>query len=204
MNRNWMSYSASPFLRMSYETSVKFITNAALHCEIDNCKSPSSRIILGQNPNLGTGMCDILMDSGLWFIQFMLYQLIWAHMRDKILNWQQNHAFIHSALTFSFPTSYPFLFSISKFKFRQSTESTSGVKLALNYQTLTLQPQKHLHLLICRRRRWWIRNIFASIHHWTRHQLSLAPSNGNPIAGKGLFQVHWRSLNFGQWNKQKP
>ena len=63
MNRNWMAYSASPFLRMSYETSVKFITGAALHCEVDNCKSPSSRIILGQNPNLGTGICDLLMDS---------------------------------------------------------------------------------------------------------------------------------------------
>lgn len=68
MNRNWMSYSASPFLRMSYETSVKFITNAALHCEIDTCKSPSSSIILGQAPKLGTGMCDLLMDTGLWFI----------------------------------------------------------------------------------------------------------------------------------------
>lgn len=65
MNRNWMAYSASPFLRMSYETSVKFITDAALHCENDNGKSPSSRIILGQNPFLGTGMCDILMDTGL-------------------------------------------------------------------------------------------------------------------------------------------
>ena len=32
MNRNWMAYSPSPFLRMSYETSVKFITGAALHC----------------------------------------------------------------------------------------------------------------------------------------------------------------------------
>lgn len=65
MNRNWMSYSASPFLRMSYETSVKFITNAALHCEVDKCISPSSNIILGQAPKLGTGMCDLLMDAGL-------------------------------------------------------------------------------------------------------------------------------------------
>jgi DNA-directed RNA polymerase I subunit RPA1 len=65
MNRNWMSFSASPFLRMSYETSVKFITNSALHCEVDKCVSPSSNIILGQAPRLGTGMCDLLMETGL-------------------------------------------------------------------------------------------------------------------------------------------
>jgi len=32
MNRNWMKYNASPFLRMTFETSVKFITDAALRC----------------------------------------------------------------------------------------------------------------------------------------------------------------------------
>ena len=63
MNRNWMAYSGSPFLRMSYETSVKFITGAAVHCEVDNCKSPSSRIILGQNPEMGTGICELLMEE---------------------------------------------------------------------------------------------------------------------------------------------
>jgi DNA-directed RNA polymerase I subunit RPA1 len=65
MNRNWMAYNASPFLRMSFETSVKFITDAALHCDIDNCVSPSSRIILGLPPRLGTGMCDLFMETGL-------------------------------------------------------------------------------------------------------------------------------------------
>lgn len=32
MNRLWMGNSASPFQRMSFETSNRFITGAALHC----------------------------------------------------------------------------------------------------------------------------------------------------------------------------
>lgn len=65
MNRNWMKYNASPFLRMTFETSVKFITDAALRCQTDKCKTPSSKIILGQPPLIGTGLCDLLMDSNL-------------------------------------------------------------------------------------------------------------------------------------------
>jgi DNA-directed RNA polymerase I subunit RPA1 len=65
MNRNWMKYNASPFLRMTFETSVKFITDSALRCETDKCKTPSSKIILGQPPLIGTGICDLFMDSNL-------------------------------------------------------------------------------------------------------------------------------------------
>ena len=65
MNRIWMKYNPSPFLRMTFETSVKFITDAALHCEVDRCNTPSSQIIMGQLPQIGTGMHDILMDPHL-------------------------------------------------------------------------------------------------------------------------------------------
>lgn len=65
MNRNWMSYNVSPFLRMTFETSVKFITEAAMRCSVDSCRTPSSRIIIGQCPEVGTGVCELLMDTGL-------------------------------------------------------------------------------------------------------------------------------------------
>jgi DNA-directed RNA polymerase I subunit RPA1 len=61
MNRNWMNFNPSPFLRMTFETSVKFITESAMRCEIDRCRTPSSKIIMGQCPELGTGLHDILM-----------------------------------------------------------------------------------------------------------------------------------------------
>ena len=65
MNRNWMNYNPSPLLRMTFETSVKYITEAALKCEVDTCNTPSSKIILGQCPKLGTGMHELLMETTL-------------------------------------------------------------------------------------------------------------------------------------------
>ena len=63
MNRNWMNYNPSPLLRMTFETSVRYIADSALRCEVDHCKTPSSKIILGQSPELGTGMHDLLMET---------------------------------------------------------------------------------------------------------------------------------------------
>lgn len=62
MNRIWIANSASPFQRMSFETSIKFITNAAMFREVDSCSTPSSSIILGQCPKLGTGVFDLLSE----------------------------------------------------------------------------------------------------------------------------------------------
>ncbi|MBS1890048.1 MAG: hypothetical protein JST59_02045 [Actinobacteria bacterium] len=62
MNRNWMQDHVSPFLKMSFETSVNFLTMAACHREVDTCRTPSSQIVLGQPPTIGTGVFDLLMD----------------------------------------------------------------------------------------------------------------------------------------------
>lgn len=61
MNRNWMADHVSPFLKMSFETSVGFLTEAATYREVDKCRTPSSQIVLGQPPTVGTGICDLLM-----------------------------------------------------------------------------------------------------------------------------------------------
>ena len=60
MNRAWIEESTSPFLKMSFETCVKFLTNASVNCEIDMKETPSSDIVLGRVPKIGTGMFDIL------------------------------------------------------------------------------------------------------------------------------------------------
>lgn len=60
MNRVWMDESISPFLKMSFETCVKFLTNAATNNEIDTLATPSSQIVLGRVPQVGTGVFDIL------------------------------------------------------------------------------------------------------------------------------------------------
>ncbi len=62
MNRNWMNQNVSPFLKMSFETSVHFLTSAASSRQMDKCKTPSSQIVLGLNPSIGTGVFDLMMD----------------------------------------------------------------------------------------------------------------------------------------------
>jgi DNA-directed RNA polymerase I subunit RPA1 len=59
MNRNWMNENISPFLKMSFETCVKFLTDAACNNEIDSCKTPSSEIVLGRVTSVGTGCFSI-------------------------------------------------------------------------------------------------------------------------------------------------
>ena len=38
-----------------------------MRCEVDRCKTPSSKIIMGQCPELGTGLHEILMDTDMWW-----------------------------------------------------------------------------------------------------------------------------------------
>ncbi len=61
MNRNAIEESPSPLLKMSFETSMKFLSKAALSCELDAGLSPSSSITLGRAPKLGTGTFDLLV-----------------------------------------------------------------------------------------------------------------------------------------------
>ncbi|XP_011652120.1 DNA-directed RNA polymerase I subunit 1 isoform X1 [Cucumis sativus] len=55
-----ISDSISPFSRMTFETAGKFIVQAALHGEVDNLETPSSRICLGLPVKMGTGSFDLM------------------------------------------------------------------------------------------------------------------------------------------------
>ncbi|KAF7457203.1 DNA-directed RNA polymerase [Cryptosporidium felis] len=51
-----ISHNISPFLQMSFETSVKFLTEACLRSARDNLKSPAGSISVGKMINVGTGI----------------------------------------------------------------------------------------------------------------------------------------------------
>ena len=59
-NRKGISYSSSPLLKMTYETTMEFLIDACRTKSIDKCNTPSARIILGRPPLCGTGAFDII------------------------------------------------------------------------------------------------------------------------------------------------
>ena len=59
-NRIGMEESSSPFLKMSYETTMKYLVNASQTNDKDDMSSPSSAIVIGQIPKVGTGMFDLI------------------------------------------------------------------------------------------------------------------------------------------------
>lgn len=62
-NRIGMEESSAPFLKMSFETTMKYLVNACLNQDTDNMKTPSSALVLGLVPKVGTGMFDIVDDK---------------------------------------------------------------------------------------------------------------------------------------------
>ena len=62
MNRLGIGGSASPFLKMSFETSMNFLTAATTRGSLDNGESPSARIVLGRVVANGTGSCGVRMN----------------------------------------------------------------------------------------------------------------------------------------------
>jgi hypothetical protein len=62
MNRLGIGGSASPFLKMSFETSMNFLTAATTRGSLDNTESPSARIVLGRVVANGTGSCGVRMN----------------------------------------------------------------------------------------------------------------------------------------------
>ena len=58
-NRSGMENVASPFLKMTFETTVQYLKNSTLIGETDELISPASRIVLGQHVALGTGAFEI-------------------------------------------------------------------------------------------------------------------------------------------------
>ncbi|XP_076296243.1 RNA polymerase I subunit RpI1 [Lasioglossum baleicum] len=61
LSRKGMEDSASPLQQMSFESSLNFLKYATLQGKRDNLVSPSSRLMLGQPCNSGTGACSLLL-----------------------------------------------------------------------------------------------------------------------------------------------
>jgi DNA-directed RNA polymerase I subunit RPA1 len=60
LNRVSMATSASPLLKISFETSTQFLTDAVLFGEMDSMQSVSSRIVAGRPMQSGTGAFDLV------------------------------------------------------------------------------------------------------------------------------------------------
>lgn len=62
LSRIGINNSASPLLKMSFETTCKFLTDATLTGDTDMMTSPSARLILGRPINTGTGAFDLRLN----------------------------------------------------------------------------------------------------------------------------------------------
>ncbi|CAG8956972.1 hypothetical protein HYFRA_00012023 [Hymenoscyphus fraxineus] len=59
-NRNGLRGSVSPFMKMSFETTVGFLADAVTDGDWDDLSNPSSRIVVGRMSKVGTGAFDVL------------------------------------------------------------------------------------------------------------------------------------------------
>jgi DNA-directed RNA polymerase I subunit RPA1 len=59
-NRNGLRGSVSPFMKMSFETTLGFLADAVTDGDWDDLSSPSSRIVIGRMSKVGTGAFDVL------------------------------------------------------------------------------------------------------------------------------------------------
>jgi DNA-directed RNA polymerase I subunit RPA1 len=60
LSRLGMAASTSPLLKMSFETTVGFLTTAAIAAERDTLSSPAANIVVGKPVRVGTGAFDLL------------------------------------------------------------------------------------------------------------------------------------------------
>jgi DNA-directed RNA polymerase beta' subunit len=58
-NRNGMRANVSPFMKMSFETTVGFLKEAVLERDWDDLDNPSARIVVGRLGRIGTGAFDV-------------------------------------------------------------------------------------------------------------------------------------------------
>lgn len=59
MSRHSMKSCPSPLQQMSFETTTQFLTHSTLHSDIDQMRSPSASLSVGNVIKLGTGLCEI-------------------------------------------------------------------------------------------------------------------------------------------------
>ena len=60
-SRMGLQSSVSPFMKMSFETTLKFLKEAVLENDWDDLNNPSARIVMGKVGKVGTGAFDVLM-----------------------------------------------------------------------------------------------------------------------------------------------
>ncbi|KAL8673143.1 MAG: hypothetical protein Q9168_002440 [Polycauliona sp. 1 TL-2023] len=60
-SRIGISSAVSPFMKMSYETTLQFVASAVLGGDWDTLDGPSARIVTGRVSKVGTGSFDVLM-----------------------------------------------------------------------------------------------------------------------------------------------
>lgn len=63
-NRMGIESNPSPFLKMTYETTCTFLTQAALHGDVDTLTNPSAKLVMGKLADMGTGSFDVLTTLG--------------------------------------------------------------------------------------------------------------------------------------------
>ena len=61
-NRKGLSIASSPFLKMTFESTMEHLISSCISKEVDSGKNSSARIILGQVPQCGTGMFSIMQN----------------------------------------------------------------------------------------------------------------------------------------------
>lgn len=59
MNRASFRPNSSPFLQMSFETTMDFLTKACMENGTDSLDTPSSSIVTGQVVKCGTGAFEL-------------------------------------------------------------------------------------------------------------------------------------------------
>lgn len=62
MSRAGMQHNTSPLIKMSFETTMKFLTDACFFNQFDDLNTPSGRIVLGRNVQNGTGLFNVRQD----------------------------------------------------------------------------------------------------------------------------------------------
>jgi DNA-directed RNA polymerase I subunit RPA1 len=59
-NRTGISSKSSPLLKASFETTAAFLSEATLHGDFDDLRSPSSNIVVGKPSINGTAVFDVI------------------------------------------------------------------------------------------------------------------------------------------------
>ena len=62
-NRIGMEESSSPFLKMSFETTMKYLVSSSVNQDTDWMTAPSSALVLGQVPEVGTGVFGLIQSA---------------------------------------------------------------------------------------------------------------------------------------------